>query len=592
VTALQRAAELDVRHADLFDRLRTLLAARGDTEGLSALMKRRLDAGGDPKAMVGLHLARADLCEQLGDPDGARHALRAALEIEANGVEALRRLAKLCMDMQDWREATEALIRVARLRQDRDELRWVFFQLGEIYQHHMPDPQRAEQAFRRVLKINPHDAEGLGRLAGLLREQNRLPEAVEVLRELCNRDPAPDRRRDHRLLLAEVLEQHGDLRGAEAELEQASRGRPSDLVVLRAVAEFYQRQNAESALGVHLGRAVADLRQVLTNDPLDEPAWRGLVEVQRWRGHKDASRCCASVAAAFGVLDIELARLLDPKGGVPGAGPQAITAEVEERLAPSALSPAVRRIFELASDAFEKVLPFDPKAARVERVGRDSPLRREVQEAVRLTGLGDVQVLVSDAHPRACIPVQSSPATVIMGRDLWSASDAGERLFLLVRAIRIAHAQLAFAVRVDPAQMALLMGSLIHAYDPSHLPAEADAEQVAELARRLKKAVPRRSRDELGPLLLEARGSSTNDVTKLADAALTFGNRFALVALGSFPAALSALFKAAHDQAPGADRPQERAALLRRTPEAWALFSFALSDAHFAARKQAGLGGR
>jgi cellulose synthase operon protein C len=589
LAAFEHAAAMDLKHEDLFDRMRALLLARDDTEGLSRLVERRLAAGGDAQARVGLHLAQADLCEQLGDREGARQALRSALALEADRVDALRRLAGLCIEDEDWRGATETLIRVARLKQDRDELRWVFMQLGDIYHRHMPDPKRAEQAYRRVLKLNAHDVEALQQLADLFREQERLPDAVEVLRELCNRDPVPDRRRDHRLVLAEVLERHGDLRGAEGELEEARRGRPSDVVILRAVADFYRRQNAASALAMHLGRAVGDLRQAVGNDPLDEQAWHGLVEVLGWRGRKDAARCCASVAASVGVLDIELARLLDAKGGAPGAGAAAATPAVDDMIAPSLLTPATRRIFTLAGEAFEKVLPFDLKANRAERVGRDAPLRTEALEAARLAGAGDVHVYLGDTFPRACVPISGSPITVLMGRELLASTDAGERQFLLVRAIRIAQTQLAVAARAEPAHLAAALGALMHAYDPEHVPSGADPAQLEDLGRRLKKAVPRRSRDELGPLLLELRGSSTHDPAKLADAVGAFANRFALLALGSFPTAAAALLKTVSDRVPGADQPSERSQMLRRTPETWALFTFAISDTHFAARKEAGM---
>ncbi|MFW6050992.1 MAG: tetratricopeptide repeat protein, partial [Myxococcota bacterium] len=592
IEALGHVAELDVTHQDAFERLRALFGDRDDTAELSRLVQRRLEAGGDAQALVQLHLAQADLCERLADRDGARQALRAALALDGNRVDALKRLAELSMEDADWRAATEALIRVARLRQDREELRWVFFRLGDIYDRHLPDPQRAEQAYQRVLKLAPDDVETLGRLAALYRRQERVKEAVAALRQLVERAEGTEERRDHALELAQVLEEHGELRAAEGELEKARREWPTDLVVLRAVADFYGRQKAESALAMHLGRAVGDLRQAVTRDPTDDAAWHGLVEVLGWRGRKDAARCCASVAAAFGVLDIELARLLDPRGGIPGAGAAAATDEVEEAIAPPVLTPSTRRVFLLASEALERVLPFDPKQVRAERAGRDAAVRRDAAAAMQHLGGGEVQVLVGDAMPRACLPVATDPVTLLVGRELLSSTDEEERRFLLLRAAKAARAGFAVAVRSDPAHLALAVSSLIRVYEPGYAPPGADARQLDDLARRVKKGIPRRARDELGPLVIDMAGAPGFDPTGLAVAASQLGDRFALVALGSFPAGLSALLKTAGGRSPGADEPGARAARLQEVPEARALFEFAVSDAHFTARQRAGADSR
>jgi hypothetical protein len=57
---------------------------------------------------------------------------------------------------------------------------------------------------------------------------------------------------------------------------------------------------------------------------------------------------------------------------------------------------------------------------------------------------------------------------------------------------------------------------------------------------------------------------------------------------GNVPAALSALLKLAGEGTLPAD-PHARAALVRKSAEAAALVSFAISDPHFEARARAGL---
>jgi hypothetical protein len=133
---------------------------------------------------------------------------------------------------------------------------------------------------------------------------------------------------------------------------------------------------------------------------------------------------------------------------------------------------------------------------------------------------------------------------------------------------------------------------MMHAYDPEYVPPGVQGAQLEDLSRKLKKSVPRRARDELGPLLLEMRGASAAERAQLQAGADQFANRFALVALGSFPAALSAVLKTLTGQVPGADQGPARLELMRQVTDAWDLLTFALSDAHLLARQHAGMEGR
>ncbi len=587
--ALTSACALDVTWADAFDRLRQMLADAEDLQGLADLTAKRLEAGGEAAVLAELHLGHADLCQRLGDRDGAREALRAALALSPEQIDALRRLSELSLEEQDFRGAAEALIRIARLRKDREELRRVFFTLGDIYDRHMPDARRAEAAFRRVLKLVPDDLDAMARLAELYRKQGDMAQAAELLQQLANLEVDPDRSRGFRLTLAATLEEHGDARQAEAVLEQTRRNTPTDIVVLRAVADFYERQNAQAALAMHLSRAVNDFRQVIANDPADAEAWPGLVKVLEWREHHDEARASASAAGAMGVIDVELGRLLDPHGGVPGAEEAAANAELDDLLSPPSLTAPTRAVFRLAAEALEKVLPFDPKALRAEKVHpRDTPFKDAAAEVGRWFGTGEVQLWVTGSAPRICVPIGDSPVAVLLGRDLFTTTEENERLFLLVRAVKIAASRMSVAVRSQPQYLAAALGGLIRNYDPNYTTPGVDQETLDEMTRRVGKAIPRRVREELAPITLEMAGAPSHDPGRLGLAASELGDRAALLALGSMPASLGALLKLAGHELALRGGARERAEAVRRVPEAASLLAFAISDAHFEARRRTG----
>ncbi|MCZ7679167.1 MAG: hypothetical protein M5U28_10610 [Sandaracinaceae bacterium] len=586
--ALEQASERDVTHADVFDRLRLLLEAANDRARLAELFGQRLAAGGETAELVELYVKQAKLYTDLRELEHAKAALRAALALMPERIDALRALANLCLEDEDWRGAAEVLIRIARIRKEREELRWVFFTLGDIYDQHMPDPRRAEAAFQRVLKLLPQDVPAMERLAVLYEREGQMQKAAETLAELARLDVDPERNRGHRLKLAETFERLGDARKAEQVLEEARRNAPTDLAVLRAMAELYQRQSAANALGMHLHRAVNDFRHALEADLGDAAAWPGLVEVLGWRGDTDSASVAASAAQALGITDVEMGKLVDARGAAPGLGGAGASEALDDLLAPEDLSAPTRAVFKLAGDALEKSLPFDVNAYRAEKLNpRDTAIRPLALEIGRWFGVPDPQLYVTSAAPRVCVPVYSNPVTLLIGSELLGITDDREKVFVLARAFKIAHAQLSVVVRAQPQEVVALVGGLVLSYDPHHVAPGADPAHVAEAARRIVKNVQRKAQNELGPLVFEMAGRPGYDPARFAMAASEWGNRVGLLASGSAPAAFSALAKLSGEREVPPD-PTARIAMLSRFPEAMSLLSFSISDACFEARRRAG----
>jgi hypothetical protein len=338
---------------------------------------------------------------------------------------------------------------------------------------------------------------------------------------------------------------------------------------------------------MHLGRSANDLRQHLAQHPEDADGWASLVEVLGWRGRPDAARCCASAAAALGVIDVELARRVDPNGGIPGAAKSGLAPELHELVAPEGLDAATLRALSLADEALGKVVPFDAKALRAEKVGRDHPLRVEAARLAQWIG-GDVQILTTAAAPRAFVPVSIDPITILVGQEIMAATDERERAFLFCRAIKVASSGLSIALRLQPADLTLVVSALVRAFDQNHKPEGVDPARLDDFAKRIAKNVSRRARDELAALAIEMAGKPTYDPAGLAMAAAELGDRSALIALGSLPSALSALLKLEHGRAPASTDTIARVHGVRGMSEAWSLLTFAISDSCFEARQRAG----
>jgi tetratricopeptide (TPR) repeat protein len=442
-----------------------------------------------------------------------------------------------------------------------------------------------------VLKLAPTDLSALSRLARLYEREQQWASAVEVLKQLAELEPDPDQIRQHRFDLAKAFEKLGQPREAEATLEAARREAPTDLVIVRALAEFYRRHDAQSALAMHLNRAVKDLRHALDADLTDASAWEALVEVFGWRARRDAARVTAAAAQAFGVVLGDDAAQAGAGGVAPGAGAAAAAPEVVELLASaSVLSPAARQVFAMAGDALDKTVPaLDLKASRAERVSlRDLPFRAQLEELARAFGASEVEVWVTPGAPRACSAIGSQPVTLLVGRDLLAPGfDAAERAFLLARALEVARLNLVAAGRAQPADLAIAVAGMMRHFDPTHAPPGVSAAALDEAAKRFGKALPRKVRDELFPLVCEMMGAPSFDALRLGAATAELADRVALLATGAVPSAVSALLWSA--AAETSVRDPRRADAVRRVASARALVAFAISDLHFEARQLTGV---
>ena len=583
--ALQRAGEIDITFADIFDRLRRLLDDHGELKDLAELTRSRLSAGGSPKILVELHVQLADLYRRLGKAADAKTQLETALSLEPDHLNALRTLAELYVMREEWKDAADAYIRIARLSRDHEELHRIFFVLGDIYDQHATDLKRSEAAFRRVIKLVPNDMLATQRLADIYMRMDDLDRAVETLQRLIDLDGDPDRNRHHRLQLAQAFERMGNVREAEQTLELARKNAPADLVVMESLAEFYERQGAQSAYLMHLTRATDDFRQAIRNDLSDAAAWHGLVKVLHRRGRADAAKACASAALAAGVVDIELSRLLSSDGAapiIPSAAPGHL---LDQLLAPDMLSPAVRTVFALTVRAMDKMFPLDLKAFRAKRLSRRDPTRMAAQTVADWLVLSTVQVYVTDAAARICVPLTDSPPSIMVSQDLLGSTTDAERVFLIARALKVVSSSLAVTARTSPYDIALALAAVVRCFDPEFCPPGMDLNALTDCTAQFKRHLSKRALQELKP---HARGLAVMqnfDPGALGALALQIGSRYALTVTGSGPAAVNALLKLNGEADPTAHLAM-RVVAIREVPEISSLLNFAISDEHFEARRQ------
>jgi tetratricopeptide (TPR) repeat protein len=591
LAALEAAAAIDVAYDDVFDRLSRIYASRKMQPELAQLLERRMDCVTDPDERRAIEVRRGRVLFEAGDVAGAREAYESALADRPDDAQALAAFTDLCLAQGDWEVAEQSLIRLARLLPTPDEQRVVYSQLGDLYANHLLNLPRAEVAFKEVLKCAPDDLETAAKLVDVYKRQNDAPRALELQQDLVQKSQSPEEKRQRLIELALIHEQAAqDNRKAEQVLEGGRREFPQDVGLLRALAEFYARHRQTPAFNILLDRAGADARRALTAGRLTPASFEVLAAVFELRGRADAARVSRAMLATLEGEPVDL----------PGAGAErALDAQLDDLLAPEVLTPALRGLLAKTGDALDAVAPIDVRLMKAVPVDPAAPIARLVARAGQALGLGGLVLLSSPKLGAVCIPVGSSPPTLVLGESLVSdEANQGVGAFLALRALKLVRVKASALGRTVPGELGVLVSAWLKCFNPSWSPQGINPSSLTTALGRIQAALPKNLSPDVPILALEVAAAIGTRQATLGPAALAWANRVAFLALGDPNAALDAIASAGSPGAIGvagppksAPRdPKERAAWVARTPEARDLVAFGVTDAFAEARARLNLG--
>ena len=577
-SAMEEVATIDLGYRDVFDRLSHLYASRRMHAALASLLERRIAAATSADERLAMEVHRGRVLLEADDPAGARRAFEAALAERPEDPGALSAFADLCVSQSDWEAAENALVQLARLLPTPDEQRRVYAQLGDLYAEHLANLPRAELALKEVLKRAPDDVEATEKLIAVYKGQNDAPRAAELQQQLLAKARSPEEKRKRVVELAAIHEQTAhDNRRAEQILEAARREFPQDVGVLRELAEFYTRHQQTPAVNILLDRAGGDARRALAAGRVSPALFEVLAAVFDLREKRDA----AAISRAM------LAALEGKPAQISAAGPRAFDSRLDDRLAPDVITPPLRALLAKTGDALDQASPVDLKAMRAAPLPADAPLAVLAAEIAQAMGMGSIQVLVSPKLGPTCIPVGSSPPSILVGEAL--PGQEPHAAFLVLRALKLVNAKASVLARTPPSDLAVLLSAWIKCFNPAWQPQGVNASLLGAASARIQAALPRSQGPEIPTIALEAAGTIGTQAGALGAQAIAWADRVALLALGDPNAAFDGIASAT-GTAKGAPRDtKERAAWIARSPEARDLIAFATTDAFAEVRAKLGL---
>ncbi len=199
IEAIRRLAEKPEIAESALDLLEDHYRTEGNLEEVVRLYEKRVAIAPSDADRVALLTEAAAIWENdLGRPEEAIAALRAAVQIEPRDRElfaSLERLAEQSGRWDDLRGLVEEIAGGGAL--DRRELYELRLRSARWYRDRLSDAKAAERALVDALQLDPEPLEAHAELVALLREQQRSAELVAALRAWAVVEPVTEERTAH-----------------------------------------------------------------------------------------------------------------------------------------------------------------------------------------------------------------------------------------------------------------------------------------------------------------------------------------------------------------------------------------------------------
>ena len=543
---------------------------------LAALLERQIEHVTDPSERTSLQIERARCLLALGLTIAADKAIAPVLSAFPNHQDALEIKAAVAAALDDVAEAETIYTDLLNLSSEPERQAALCRKLGEIYEKAPDRSDAAESIYRRLLELQPSDAHALSVLVELALRRNDSTEAIRLQNQLVETAKEPAEQRQRFIELAHIYESAvSDRRRAEEVLERARRKWQSDSVVLRAYAEFYQRVADGPALQVLLDRSATEARRALHTGRFELSLFEVLATVASLRQERQAAEAADAVVSA----------LHGRRTSLRGAGHMAFDPRHDESLAPEVLNLPLRAMLQHTGWILDSVSPIDLRAHDVVSLSQVHPsLNDRTLLLAEQFDLQELQVWVSNATGFACVPVQSRPPTLLVGRALVDSSNDSVVDFLLIRAMKIVQSHMTGLARKVAVDLGPLIAAYLSLFLPDWQPTSVDLKKVEELKRQLAQALPNAQDHDIGPLAQDVVVALGNRASQLGEAVNEWGSRTALLALGDPAIALEAIATSIGSSPIPVNDPTERVKWIARHPEARNTIVFAVSDPYLRLR--------
>ncbi len=182
IASARQALQLDPGHVGALTALEDFFRKQKKWTDLVAVLARHADLEHETPRRVDLLLALADTYEtQIGDAAQATYAYQRALDADERCLDAINALERLYRRTQAWDRLVDVLAKKALVVNDTDLAVRLRLQVGELWEDRLGDNDRAVEAYKEVLSVDPQNLAALKALDSLYQKTGNMEAYLENL---------------------------------------------------------------------------------------------------------------------------------------------------------------------------------------------------------------------------------------------------------------------------------------------------------------------------------------------------------------------------------------------------------------------------
>jgi tetratricopeptide (TPR) repeat protein len=194
IASANQALQLDNAHVGALVTLEEFYRKQKKWGDLVGALARHAEVETEPAARVDVLLQLADTYEtQIGDTAQSTFAYQRALDTDERCIDAINALERLYRRTQAWDRLVEVLTKKAQVVEDTEQGVKLRLQVGELWESRLGDNDRAIEAFKEVLSVDPQNLAAINALDVLFEKTGRMEEFLENLEHKLEVSPEGDR---------------------------------------------------------------------------------------------------------------------------------------------------------------------------------------------------------------------------------------------------------------------------------------------------------------------------------------------------------------------------------------------------------------
>ncbi|HVV52461.1 MAG TPA: tetratricopeptide repeat protein, partial [Polyangia bacterium] len=195
IASAQQALQLDNAHVGALQALEDFYRKQKRWNDLVTALARHAECETEPAAKVDILLALADTYEtQVGDAAQAVNAYQRALDADERCIDAINALERLYRRTQAWDRLVDVLAKKSQVVDDTEQAIKLKLQVGELWEDRLGDNDRAVEAYKEVLSVDPRNLPALTALDTLYEKTGRMEEYLENLEHRLEVSPPEEDR--------------------------------------------------------------------------------------------------------------------------------------------------------------------------------------------------------------------------------------------------------------------------------------------------------------------------------------------------------------------------------------------------------------